>query len=303
MGASNLSGPLYVGGVPTMGSPGSLFTTGNVFFVDSGATNTSDGNAGTTKGYPLATIDAAVGKCTANNGDVIIVMPGHAEVVIEAGGLDLDVAGISIIGVGRGTDTPTVTFTTATTADVDVDAANVLIENINFVAGIADQAIMIDVNATDCTIRNCRFTQSAVDLNSKICIEDALLVASNNLIVEGCYANMYDAANTHFLNMVGTGDGYIIRDNVLCGDWGTMCIGGAGLVTNCAVLRNYIYNVASDADACINMGATATGILAGNMCAGGHATDGIVCGDLGSLENYYVLHTAALTGVLEPAIA
>jgi hypothetical protein len=114
---------------------------------------------------------------------------------------------------------------------------------------------------------------------------------------------MLDASDTHFVNFVGTGDGYIIKDNILHGNWGTMCIGGAGLVTRCSIVGNYIFNLAADADSCINVGATATGIMANNYCAGGHATDGIVCGDMGALNNYYVLSTADLTGVLEPAIA
>jgi len=59
----------------------------------------------------------------------------------------------------------------------------------------------------------------------------------------------------------------------------------------------------ADADSCINMAAAATGILAYNACSGGHATAGIVCGNLGSLENYYELSTSDLSGVLEPAVA
>jgi len=288
----------HLGGVPV----GGHFTTGNVFFVDSGASLAGD-NVGSGKSpeRPFATLDYAIAYCTANNGDVIYVMPGHAETVSAAAGLALDVAGISIIGLGRGTDQPTVTLDTADTADVDVDAANILIENINFVAGVADIAAMIDVNATDCTIRNCRFTQSAVNLNALVCIEDALLLASNRLTVEGCYALMYDAANTHFINMVGTGDGYIIRNNILIGDWGTMAVGGAGIVTYITIIDNVISNQANTNDGCINLPVTSTGLVMRNLCGGAAAqANGITATACAVAQNYYGVVSEDLSAILDP---
>jgi len=88
-------------------------TSGNVFYVDSGAANATDNNAGDSWDKPLATLDAAVGKCTASNGDKIYVAAGHAEAVIAAAGLDFDVAGIEVIGLGIGTSRPTITLGTA----------------------------------------------------------------------------------------------------------------------------------------------------------------------------------------------
>ena len=51
---------------------------GNVYWVDSGTG--SNGNKGTYR-QPLATIDNAIGKCSANNGDIIVVFPGHSGTV------------------------------------------------------------------------------------------------------------------------------------------------------------------------------------------------------------------------------
>jgi hypothetical protein len=279
-----------------------VFTTGNVFFVDSGNTLAGDNvNSGKTPSVPFATLDYAVGQCTANNGDVIYVMPGHAETVSAAGGLDLDVAGISVIGIGRGTDQPTVTLDTADTADVDVDAANILVENIHFVANYADIAVMIDVNATDFTLRNCRFSQAAVDMNALVCVEDALLLASNRLTIEGCHAIMYDAANTHFVNFVGTGDGYIIRNNILIGDWGTMAIGGAGIVTYITIIDNVISNAANTVDGCINLAATTTGIVMRNLACGAAAqANGVTATACAVAENYYGVISEDLSAILDP---
>jgi hypothetical protein len=142
----------FANGVTIRGVPLSVSHPGNVFWVDSGAG--SNGNKGTFD-RPFSTIDYAVGRCTASNGDIIFVKPGHTETVIAAGGLDLDVAGIAIVGLGTGSLRPTVNFTTATTADMDVDAANVTVVNLLFTGGIDALAGPIDINAADFSMINC----------------------------------------------------------------------------------------------------------------------------------------------------
>ena len=67
----------------------SRFAPGNVFFVQSTHAGAADAaGRGRTPSQPLATIDYAVGLCTAGQGDLIIVLPGHVETVSAAGGLD-----------------------------------------------------------------------------------------------------------------------------------------------------------------------------------------------------------------------
>ena len=43
---------------------GDVYTTGDVFFVDSGNASASDGQTGRNRNAPMATIDAAIGRCT-----------------------------------------------------------------------------------------------------------------------------------------------------------------------------------------------------------------------------------------------
>lgn len=288
-------------GVPVLGS-GPVFTTGNVWFVDSGHANAENSTArGTSADLPFASIDYAVGQCTANNGDYIIVMPGHTETVTAAGGLDLDVAGITIVGVGRGTSQPKISLTTATTADVDIDAANVSIYNMHFVAGFADIVAMIDVNATDFTLSGCRFSQSAVDLNALICVQDAAAAGSDRITIENCHAIMYDAANTHFVNFAGTGTGHVVRNNTLIGDWGTMAVGGAGVITYATIVDNVIYNAATTNDGCLNFATTATGICMRNLCGGGAAqANGITATAMAIAQNYYGVISEDLSAILDP---
>ena len=277
---------------------------GNIFFADSGHAAASDtAGFGRNPDVPFATIDYAVALCTADNGDTIVAMPGHAEVVTEAAGLALDVAGITLQGLGKGALQPTVTFPTIDSADVDIDAANVTIKNIHFVAAVADLAVAIDVNADDFTLDGCRFTGDNGGLNALVWVEDALATASDRLTIQNCYCMDRDASNTHFVNFVGTGDGYIIQNNILLGDFGTVCIGGAGVVTNVAILNNYISNAATTADGGIGLAGACTGIVANNrigIALGGDATTGVTAAACACLENY-VVDTGDRSGVLDPA--
>lgn len=112
-----------------------LMTFGNIFFVDSGAGSDS-ANTGTSQDQPLATIDAAVSKCTADNGDVVLVLPGHTEAITSTS-TNIDVAGVTIIGLGDGSMKPTLTFS-ATSSRINVTAANCTLKNFRFTAGVAD---------------------------------------------------------------------------------------------------------------------------------------------------------------------
>lgn len=141
----------FPGGVAVSNMPLVGVRPGNIFWVDSGSSLSSQG----TFKQPFSTIDEAVGACTANNGDVIFVAPGHTESVVAAAGINLDVAGISIIGLGQGENRPKVTFTTAITADMDVGAANIRVENIIFINGVDNLTAPIDVNAADFQFINC----------------------------------------------------------------------------------------------------------------------------------------------------
>ncbi|HDY68063.1 MAG TPA: hypothetical protein ENH85_09750, partial [Candidatus Scalindua sp.] len=141
----------YPNGVSSFGMTiipgvGSEVYSGNVWFVDSGDPNGSDnphepGN----RLEPFKTLDAAVSRSGvvsgSNNRDVIYMLSGDAETISGSGdsvGLDLDVAGLTIIGLGSGSDIPTITISGSTnTNDIDVDADNITLVNLLFVAGSA----------------------------------------------------------------------------------------------------------------------------------------------------------------------
>jgi len=91
-------------------------TSGDVWYVDSGATTgTETGKSWTNASL---TVDAAINLATAANGDIIRVAAGHAESFTAADGFDLDKAGITIVHHGQGANTAVYTF-----ADTDATIA------------------------------------------------------------------------------------------------------------------------------------------------------------------------------------
>lgn len=144
-------------GIPQVGMGAFPYTTtGSVFFVHNSTGSDSPGR-GTNPDEPFASLDYAVGRCTANKGDVIFAMPGHTETVTGAAGLAIDVAGISIIGLGAGSLRPTVNYTTAVGASTTISAANIHIENLLFTGGIDALTGPIAISAADVTLQNCEY--------------------------------------------------------------------------------------------------------------------------------------------------
>lgn len=131
-------------GLPALG-------TGNTYFVDSGSgSDCAESKYGTSSSDPYATLDYAIGKCTANNGDTIILMPGHAEDVESASAITCDVAGVTILGLGHGADRPTFTFKTLVGASIVVSAASVKIVNVIGLAGKDALTNPFHIQAADC---------------------------------------------------------------------------------------------------------------------------------------------------------
>jgi len=106
---------------------------GNVFHVDS-VKGADQGSGAFNK--PFATIDYAVGRCTADQGDLIIIAAGHTESLIAAAGLALDVAGITLVFMGDGANKATIDFGTDVGASLDVTADNVTLVAPRFSASI-----------------------------------------------------------------------------------------------------------------------------------------------------------------------
>ncbi len=167
----------FNGGVTIRGVPIEVPHPGEVFFVSNADVLLDNGNSvvgvdqpGSSRNgtfqRPFRTLDFTIGRCTANRGDIIYVMPGHAETYSDATSLNLDVAGVTIIGLGTGSLRPTFTLDTANTATIPVSVANVTIVNCNFVANFLSIAKLFTLTtAKHFHTVGCDFSDTTAALN------------------------------------------------------------------------------------------------------------------------------------------
>lgn len=126
----------FPNGVAIRGIPLLNEYTGKIFFVANAAQGGSDSQKGNYN-EPFLTIDHALSQCSDNNGDIIFLMPQFGLTISAASQLNIEVAGVSIIGLGQGTSRPAFVFDTSTSASILITAANVTIENVVGYAGLA----------------------------------------------------------------------------------------------------------------------------------------------------------------------
>ena len=231
--------------------------TGNVFFVLSGGGIDSAGH-GLHPDDPLASIDFANGLCTANQGDWIKAMPGHNEAVIAAGGLDLDVAGVTVEFMGHGTSRAKVTFSTDVGADMDIDAANITLINPRFVADIDALTGPIDVNAAGFRMFNYLYEDG-----TGIDTTDAIVADANadDMEIDGLVYRVGNGAGTQKQSHIQIAGATrpVLRNIQITGDFGTGAIEN-GTAWIDAVLENiFIDNAATGPVVGILLQATSTG--------------------------------------------
>ena len=134
-------------GVPQIGN-GLPITSGTYWFVSS--VTGSNGNPGNDASLPFAGLQTAI--TASASGDVIVVMPGHAETVSAAAGITTTgKPGLYIIGQGEGSTRPTFTFSTSTAATFAIASAGVTLANIVGVCNIDQIVSPFVISAADCT--------------------------------------------------------------------------------------------------------------------------------------------------------
>lgn len=301
MTLTNFPNGLSSFGIPVLPSGGIPTTTGAVFFVHSGTG--SNGNTGRDPDHPFATIDYAVGQCTANQGDVIVVMPGHAENITGATSLVVDVAGVQIIGLGHGRNRPTLTFT-ATASSIEMDAANTRLSNLVLLAGISAVVVGINVDADGVTLDNLEFnyTTTAFDFVTMVDVDafDRCTIADCQFIAESTVAGAEQAIrldDCHFVRIVR---------NWFSGQWSDSVIVGEGAVgTDLLIADNYMYNSDTGDANGIDINVAFTGIITNNRIGTLYATAVANLLDPGSClcTQNYAVNAIDETGVIVPTTA
>jgi hypothetical protein len=259
---------------------------GKYIYVDSVHGNST--NDGLSWETALNTIDAAVGKCTANHGDIILVAPGHNEGITTAAEIDLDVAGISVIGLGIGSLKPTIDFD-ADAASVAIGADNVTIQNIRFrvSANAVTKGLQVEAAADNYNIDGCEFgwAETATD---EFAIAVEILAGCSDGIIQNCLFNAGAQAAVHAIKLTGASDNIIIRNNRFLGSHSTAMIGGiTTLSTNLLIENNLFYQGATEP--AIELLTGTTGIIRDNDIKTNLATmaASIVADGCFRFRNYY----------------
>lgn len=277
--------------------------TGHIYYVDSGVTNESDGSSWTNA---RNTLDEAINLCTANNGDLIYLAPGHAETLSAADGWDADVAGVTIIGLGNGSDRPTFTYS-ATGSTAAIGAAGVSIYNLRFVAGISAVAVGLSVEAGGdyFVMSGCEFVNpasAALEFVSMVSLAEAadyVTIDKNKMISL--------VSSTGCVNAITISAGVVnrltITNNEIQGNFITTgAIYSNQVNTNALIANNIVRNTATTIPA-INFSAATTGFAIGNvMYSNTFGTAGVTIFDPGSMsciENY-AINTTDLSATLVP---
>lgn len=232
--------------------PGGVFTVddlkehpGDVWFVGSAVTGATDGAGyGRNPDAPFATLDYAIGNCTASHGDVIYVLPGHAETFTATDGFDADVAGIKIIGLGWGAARPTFTMNHAN-AQVNIGAASVWIENMRFVADVTAVAAAVQVEGkTDAVFKNCEWYWGGTTGDDMV-ISLELEAESHRAIIENCrfLAEPGVAGAASAIKLTGASHNVIIRNCEFMGDYSVACVNGiTALSQGLMFIDNLVHN-------------------------------------------------------------
>ena len=279
-------------GMPVLGSGGVTIppTTGNVFFVDSGI-GVDAPRLGRDPGQPYATIDFAIGQTTANNGDQILVLPGHTENL--TGSIALDVAGVAVIGIGQGFTRPRLVHT-GTGGIVTITASNCRWSNIVHEASIAAVVSAISVSgpgtatATEHTeIDNCRFTFDAtgIEFTVMIALGDGAADSADYVTL---HDNWFEAENID-----GCGSALLIddcqfvqiRNNLFTGDFNSVAVDGAAGSSACldyVISGNLVEN--RDTGFALDLDDSATGLVYDNHFFSG-AADAVSVVDFGACLN------------------
>lgn len=280
-------------------------TPGKVFWVYNGTNlapqgrGGSDGNPGSWES-PKATIAGALLQCAAGRGDVIYVKPGHAETVSGAAGINLNVAGVAIIGLGSGNLRPTITFGTATTAQMTVTAAQMSL--VNFVLdGTGFDAIVspLSVSAADFQLLNCDCVTG--NASAQVGVFLTTTAAADRMIVSGNqFRGTTDAGTTNVLQIIG-GDCIQILDNKFIGAY-TTSLGAINNITTAMtgalIAGNVIFNQTASSTKAMVFLSTSTGMIANNRMQILSGTAPITGAAMGWVGGNYYAATIATAGTL-----
>ncbi len=168
----------------------------------------------------VTTLNEGLRRCRSGRGDVVYVMPGHAESISSADQMSNLKAGTNIVGLGHGSLRPTFTWTAAT-ATFLFDVANVTLSNcvLDMAGGGAGTALTvaapITISAAGCGIYDCKMVMGH-DADEIVTIGVTTTAAADDLVIAGCQVTSPTAAEcTTCFRFVGADGLRFVNNTVL----------------------------------------------------------------------------------------
>ena len=255
----------------------------------------------------VSTLSAALKRCRDGYGDTIYVLPGHVENVVDnSTSLTNLVSGIYIIGIGTGTARPTFTWTN-TAGSWLLNQPNVVLQNLVFdMTGAAGVVKGIVVSAAENYILNCDFKVAKTTNYAAIPLE--LGTGSDRSVVAGCRFRGTVTTPTELINIAGTPDMVMIRDNLFAStSTSGVILNVAAAATSLMITRNEMFQLTAGQYAVTLAAAASSGFLSHNniyvVNTGTAASSGIQfgAGSVVQTSQNYVTDEVQKSGVLAPA--
>ena len=178
--------------------------TGDVYFVSSATGADVTERSGLSKDAPFATLNYAITRATASNGDTIVLMPGHAETTTA---IAWNKAGIRVVGLGYGRNRPNLTATAAATDLINVTAANGELRNVRLVGAASACTALLDGSsaADDFALYGVHLSLAATPLN-------AITWSGQRLVIEDLTVRQTANGNDYIVLFEAGVDGFIFKN-------------------------------------------------------------------------------------------
>jgi hypothetical protein len=262
----------------------------------------------------VSTLNAGLARCRSGKGDVVVVLPGHAEDVSTADFFTSLVAGTQIIGAAPFNSglMPAFNFT-ATASTFLLDVANVTISGLKFTVGIDEVVNMVTVSGAGCTIANCVFqvgTASTMDSDTPVIVATG---ATDCTIFGNRFIGTSTAVNTNIISVTGTAvNNLVISDNFISASVSSNgLIDLSGTATNIQIANNMLHNFGPTAPTGIRAADTAlVGVIHDNgfafttditILTGAVSLTGVATSSLRMLRNFGT-DEDSVGGILTPVL-
>lgn len=240
--------------------------SGKTFFVDSNTGSDAASNSGTRYSSPMASIAAAMAKCTASQGDKIICLSQHAETVTSSITVK---AGVLVAGQVEANRRPVITVNGAIDL-FNMSGAAAHIHGLDLAIITTDAATaFINAAAAKCSITDVKMIPSSGTENVVDCI--TIAAGADDLLIDNVSIFNTTVAVNSFVSIEAAVARLILQNSYMFGDVATAGIIDGATATQIIIRNNMIKTIGTNIPACI-LDSNPTGAAYRNHMYGTDAT-------------------------------